>query len=261
MQLAAYRIKGHKIKAIFISHLHGDHYFGLIGLINSFSLLGRHADLTIFGPKNLKSIIDLQLQVSSTTLNFPLNVIELDQEQSGVIYKEPDFEVSCFPTIHRIDCFGFRFEEIHNKRKLKLDAIQTIGIPAYFYSRLQQGEDYMDKSGNIVLNASLTEDPSPGRKYVYFADTLFDLSLAQQGMQADLLYHESTYLDDRSQRAEERYHSTSKQAALLARQANARKLLIGHFSSIYSDLMPLLEEARGVFKNTDIAAEGTSFLL
>ena len=261
MQLAAYRIKGHKIKAIFISHLHGDHYFGLIGLINSFSLLGRQSELTICGPIGLKAILELQLQAARTSLNFPIQFMELSREQHRIVHQEADLEVSCFPTIHRIDCFGFRFQEVHKKRKLKLQEIHARGIPASFYSRLQAGEDYTDKQGNTIANSQLTDPPPHGRSYVYFADTLFDKNLATHAIQADLIYHESTYLDDRAERAADRYHSTSKQAATLALQAEAKRLLIGHFSSIYSDLTPLLAEAREVYPNTEIAEEGACFLV
>lgn len=261
MQLATYRIKGHKIKAIFISHLHGDHYFGLIGLINSFSLLGRQTELTIYGPGGLKTILELQLQAARTSLNFPLHIIELSRDQNSIVHQEAELEVTCFPTIHRIDCFGFKFQEIHKKRKLKLEEVTIHHIPAYFYSRLQAGEDYTDKEGQIIANSLLTEPPPRGRSYVYFADTLFDKDLAKQAFQADLVYHESTYLEDRAERAADRFHSTSKQAATLALQAEAKRLLIGHFSSIYSDLTSLLAEAREVYPNTEIAAEGACFLV
>ena len=259
MQMSKYKIKRSRIHHIFISHLHGDHYFGLIGLLNSFSLLGRKDPLSIYAPPELKIIIDLQLQYAATTLGFPLDFISLTEDQTGIILEGKDIQVSYFKTHHRIPCFGFLFREKKEKRKLNIEEVRAHGIPTYFYSRLQEGEDYISREGVIVKNEWVTLDPLPGKSYAFCADTLYDESIIPYIEGCDMIYHESTYLQDQLERATQRFHTITVQAAAIARKAKVKKLLIGHFSSKYEELEPFLEECRPIFPNTDLAIEGVTF--
>lgn len=261
LQLARYKIKRSRLRYIFISHLHGDHYFGLIGLLNSLSLLGRTETLTVFAPPELETILLLQLECSGTTLQFQLQFVPLTAENQGVVLEDKDLCVSFFPTRHRIPCYGFIFEVQKRKRKIIPEQTRAYEIPAAYFSKLQEGADYQRKDGLLVKNDWVTLPPLPGKRYVYCADTMYTEELLPYAEKADLLYHETTYLHNLVERAAERYHSTSVQAATLALNAAAKRLIIGHFSSKYSDLEPFLEESRPVFENTDLAEEGVTYLI
>ena len=261
IQFAKYKIRRSRLRYIFISHLHGDHYFGLIGLLNTLNLMGRTEPLSIYGPAALEPIIQLQLDAAETQLRFELNFVPLQQGYSGIILTDRELEVSCFPTQHRIPCFGFSFEMQKRKRKLLPDQARAYEIPAAYFTKLQEGADYRRKDGTVVKNDWVTLPPPPGKRYVYCADTIYDTGLLPYLQDADLMYHETTYLHDLHERAAERYHSTSVQAASLAAAAGVKQLLIGHFSSKYTELSPFLEEARPVFPNTEIAEEGITFIV
>jgi ribonuclease Z len=259
IQLMKYKIRRSKIAAIFISHLHGDHYFGLIGLITSFGLLGRTQRLDIFAPGNLKAIIDLQLQAADIVLPYALQINAITQE--GTIFENNKIKVSCFQTNHRITCYGFKFEEIKNPRKLNAEQAILHEIPSSFYNALQQGQHYITKDGRTIDNALVTLPNTPARVYCFCADTKYDETLLPHIANANLIYHETTYLDNLVAKAEERFHSTSKQAATIALKANAQKLIIGHFSSKYDRLLDFELEAKAVFPNTELALEGCTFYL
>lgn len=261
IQMAKYGIRRSKLRYIFISHLHGDHYFGLIGLLNTLSLMGRTEPLSVYAPPELEQIIQLQLDCSATVLKFELSFVPLQPGYSGLILEDRELQVRCFPTQHRISCFGFSFEWRKRKRKLLPDQARAYEIPAAYYSKLQDGADYQRKDGSIVKNDWVTLPPPAGKRYVYCADTIYDTGLLPWLQGADMIYHETTYLHDLQERAAERYHSTSVQAASLAAAAGARKLLIGHFSSKYTELQPFLEESRPVFAATEIAEEGVTYLI
>ena len=261
MQLTRYKVRRSRIRYIFISHLHGDHYFGLIGLINSLSLLGRTEPLTVYGPPELEEILMLQLRVAATTLRFDLQFHALLPEATGLLFRDKDMEVSYFPVKHRIPCYGFAFSMQRRKRRVIPEQARAYEIPAAFYSKLQDGEDYQDKNGRLVKNDWVTLPPPRPKRYVYCADSIYDEDLIPYMQDADLVYHETTYLQDLHQRAAERYHSTTVQAAGLAARAGAKRLLIGHFSSKYTELEPFLEESRPIFANTDLALEGTTYIL
>jgi ribonuclease Z len=222
LQLMRYKIKYSRISHIFISHLHGDHYFGLIGLINSFGLLNRQQDLVVYGPPPLKKIIELQLQVASTRLPFSLQIKEISGP--GLLLETEEIEVACFATDHRITCYGFSFCE------------------------------------KTITRKRLAAQGKP-RRYAYCADTRYNESLLEHISAFDLLYHEATYLDDQREKAELRFHSTAKQAAQLAQKAKVNRLLLGHFSSQYENLEAFKKEAREVFPHTEIAEQGVTYLL
>ena len=257
MQMAKYKIRRSKINHIFISHLHGDHYFGLIGVLTSMGLLGRLHDLHIYAPAVLKDIIDLQLKVADIHLPYPLHFHPLEGE--GVIISEPKFEVSCFPVFHRIACWGFRFREIRPLRRINPEKARHFEVPSSFFERLKWGENYIGKDGKIVENESVTEPAAKARSYAYSADTLFDERIIESVKGVDLLYHEATYLGDLEERAGKRFHSTTLQAATVAQRAGVHRLLIGHFSSKYEKLDAFEIEARTIFPNTDLALEGVTY--
>ncbi|MBW8685193.1 ribonuclease Z [Chitinophaga rhizophila] len=261
LQFARYKIRRSRLRYIFISHLHGDHYFGLIGLLNSLSLLGRQDPLTVFAPPELEPILQLQLQCSGTILQFELQFVPLMAENQGVILEDKDLTVSFFPVKHRIPCYGFSFEMQKRKRKIIPDQAKAYEIPAAYFSKLQQGADYLRKDGLLVKNDWITLPPPRGKKYVYFADTAFDEELIPYGQDADLVYHETTYLHNLAERAADRYHSTTVQAATLALKANAHRLIVGHFSSKYTDLTPFEAECREVFPNSGLALEGATYII
>jgi len=257
IQLINYKIRRSKISHIFISHLHGDHYFGLIGLLNSFGLLSHQQELHVFGPSPLKEIIELQLKVADTKLCYDLHIHHITE--AATLVDNEKLRVKCFRTNHRIECYGFSFEQKKQPRKLNLEKAKEFEIPTNFYDRLKNGEDYTKKDGSLIKNELVTETAEPGKKYVFCADTKYDESLLPHIQDADMIYHETTYLDNLRERAELRFHSTTKQAAELALKGGVKKLLIGHFSSKYDTLEEFEAEAREVFPNTELALEGVCF--
>ncbi|PSL31729.1 ribonuclease Z [Chitinophaga ginsengisoli] len=261
LQFARYKIKSSRLRYIFISHLHGDHYFGLIGLLNSLNLLGRKEPLTIFAPPELEAIIQLQMQCSGTIFQFELQFVPLLEENQGLILSDKDLNVSFFPTIHRIPCYGFIFEMQKRKRKLLPEQAKVYEIPAAYYSKLQEGADYQRKDGFLVKNDWVTLPPPREKKYVFYADTAYSEELVRFAHNADLVYHETTYLHALAERAAERFHSTTVQAATLALKAHAHRLIVGHFSSKYTDLTCFEEECREIFPNSDVATEGATFII
>ena len=259
IQMIRYKIRRSKISHIFISHLHGDHYFGLVGLINSFGLLNRSQDLHIFAPSPLQQIIEMQLKVADTKLPFALYFHTIVAE--GVLLDTEKFSVKCFRTNHRIECYGFAFAEKKRLRRLLPDKTREFEIPSNFYERLTHGEDYTKKDGTVVKNEWVTTEGTKGKTYAFCADTKYDEAIIPHIKNADLIYHETTYLDNLSERATARFHSTSSQAALIAKKANVKKLLVGHFSSKYDTLEEFENEAKLVFENTELALEGVTYLV
>ena len=257
IQMINYKIRRSKISHIFISHLHGDHYFGLPGLITSFGLLGHQQELNVFAPAPLQHFIELQLKVADTTL--PYDLIFHTIRNEGMLVDNEKFSVKCFRTNHRIECYGFVFKEKKRHRKLLPNKAREYEIPTSFYERLTYGEDYTKKDGTVVKNEWVTEAGPKEKIYAFCADTKYDETLIQHIEGADMIYHESTYLDNLQQKAIERFHSTSKQAALIAKKANVKKLLLGHFSSKYDTLGEFEKEAKEIFENTELAIEGVTY--
>ncbi len=257
IQMIKYKIRRGKISHIFISHLHGDHYFGLVGLINTFNLLSHQQELHIYGPKPLQGIVEMQLKVADSTMCYPLHFHTLTQNE--VLVNNDKIKISCFHTNHRIECYGFLFEEKEGKRKLLIEKVRKLKIPMTFYSSLQNGLEYITPKGLTIKNDSVTTEAEKGKKYAFCADTKYDESMIEHIYGADMIYHETTYLDSMREKAEMRFHTTTRQAAMIARKAMVNKLLIGHFSSKYSVLDQFLAEAKEIFPNTELAIEGQLF--
>lgn len=259
IQMNRFKIRRSRIGHIFISHLHGDHYFGLPGLLNSYSLTSRKEEIHLYAPAPLESILHQIFEVADTKLTYPLYFHPL--EKDGMILEEKKLTVECFRVQHRIDCWGFLFREKGRQRKIDSERVREYQIPSSFYPRLKDGEDYTTPDGSLVPNELVTKAAPPARSYAYCADTKYDEHLACVVKDANMIYHEATYLSEHEERAALRFHSTAGQAAAIAKKACVKKLIIGHFSSKYSDLSVFLEEASAIFPDTELALEGTTYLV
>lgn len=261
IQLNRYHIRFHRINHIFISHLHGDHYLGLMGLLSTMHLQGRSEVLHLYCQPELKEMIDIQLLHSQTTLRYHIQYHFLDAKKAAKIYEDDDLQVETIILSHRIPCTGFLFREKPKLRKLIREQLIHFNIPVHAYSDLKNGIDYVDEKGKVIPNIELTTDPRIPRSYAFCSDTIYDETLVPTLKHIDLLYHESTFLSDKAERAKETFHSTAAQAATIAKMAEVKRLIIGHFSARYKNLYPLLEEAREVFENTTLAVEGDRFTI
>jgi ribonuclease Z len=256
MQLIRYKVKHQRICNIFISHLHGDHYFGLFGLLSTMHLQQRSSPLNIFGPPGLAELLTLQFKYANTFFCFKINFQDLDASAHKLIYEDKFITVHTLPMEHRISCCGFLFREKPKLRHLVKSQLPEGLTPAQLVG-LQHGQDLLDENGQVWLpNAAVTSPPSRSRSYAYCSDTRYKEDLLPYLEQVDLLYHEATFLDELRERATYTYHSTARQAATLAGKAGVKRLLLGHFSARYKDLTPLLLEAKAIFDNTHLALEG-----
>lgn len=256
IQLRKYRIRFSRINHIFISHLHGDHYFGLFGLISTFSLLGRQNDLDIYGPAGIRKLVLSQFTNAGHDVQFRLNFHELKGEGKQLVLEEKNINVYAFPLKHRITTYGYSFEEKERQRNIIKDSIQQYGLSIREIVAIKEGGDLLLDDGTRIPNIELTTPPPKSRKYVYCSDTAFYPEIIQFIKDADLLYHESTFLDDMQKRASETLHSTAREAAQIAMMSAAKQLLIGHYSPRYKDLGGFYQEAVEVFENVILAEEG-----
>jgi ribonuclease Z len=254
MQIRRYRIPMARIQVIFITHLHGDHFFGLPGLISSFHLMGRESSLLVVGPKGLGDLIMSILRAQGTWLKFDLKFEEVTEE--GICFSDERLEVVAYGMDHRIDCFGYCFREKLGKRKLLSSSLKKYDIPIYMRDRIKKGEDLTLKDGSLILNSELTSDPDPPRSYMFFSDTAYQPVLAKKIGPVDLMYHEATFHSSDQSKADMTKHSTSTEAAMMAKDMGAKKLLIGHISGRYKDREALLEEARSIHPDSELAFEG-----
>jgi len=259
LQLSRYKVRIGKINYIFISHLHGDHYFGLIGLLSSFGLLNRKSELTIICPPELPAIIQIQLDAARINLSYPIQYKVMTE--SGTVVETNHFRMDCFAVSHRISCWGCWIEEKKLLRKINKEQVLAYRIPSSYYPKLQMGADYHSSDGKKIKNEELTLPGTPPRSYAFSSDTLYMPELATRLKGVSLLYHESTYLQDLPDRAKERYHSTTVQAASIASAAGAKHLIIGHFSSKYEDISAFESEAKSIFPSTSLALEGVTYLV
>jgi ribonuclease Z len=260
-QMLRFDVKASRIDHIFISHLHGDHYLGLVGLLSSMHLNGRVKPLKLFGPIALMEIIELQLKYSETTLNYLIEFTATNADNAEVIVDNDDVTVETIPLDHRIPCTGFIFKEKKRLRKLLKEKLEELNVPVQFFTALKKGKDYVADDGTVYKNDTLTIDSERPKIYAYCSDTLFNPQYFEQVTNADLLYHEATFLDNMADRARETHHTTALQAANIALQTHAKKLVIGHFSARYKSLDELLAEAQSVFPDTELAIEGRTFVI
>ena len=256
------KVKFSRISRVFISHLHGDHFYGLIGLISTLSLLNRKTDLHVYGPKGLKEIIMIQLKLSKSWVDYFLHFHELESKSSEVIYESEKIVVHTIPLNHRIYTNGFLFREKPFPRRLDMESITKFeDIEICDYQNLKDGKDFATPEGLIIPNAELTHDPPHSLAYAYCSDTAYSEDTAKYVKGIDLLYHESTFLEEHADLAESTRHSTALQAALVARKAEVGKLILGHYSGRYKNLDLFLEEAQKEFKNTELCDTGKVFEL
>lgn len=258
LQLRRYGIKFQRINHIFITHLHGDHCLGLPGLLSTMHLLGRTKALNIYCNSALRPAIELQLKASHSRLRFPVEWNDLSYDGPKVIMENNKIEVTSFPLNHRVPCCGFRISEKPKQRNIRPEMIEKYNIPIARIRQIKDGADYKLDDGSIISNADLTLDPSQPKSYAFCTDTAFTDTAVEAAKNVDLLYHESTFLEAERQRAYETFHSTAMDAARVALQANAGKLLLGHYSARYNKLQPFLAEASEIFGNVMLADEGLS---
>jgi len=259
VELRRNKIKFSRIKHIFISHLHGDHCFGLAGLISTFRLLTREADLHIYAPKGLKEVITLQMKLSQSWTNYQLIFHELSSDTSELIYEDEKVEVHTIPLDHRIYTNGFLFKEKLGERKLDMNAVLNADIDVAYYRKLKQGADVPDNNGNIVQNELVTLDPKPPKSYAFCSDTAYNEAMIPIIKNVDVLYHEATFVEKNEALAAPTKHSTAKQAATIAKMANVEQLILGHYSTRYDDLSVFKTEAEDIFPNVELAQDGKTF--
>jgi ribonuclease Z len=261
MQMRKYKARFQSINHIFVSHMHGDHILGLPGFIASMHLLGRQKELTIYGPKELEEVINVIHKHSDTHLNYQLNFVHTQTKEKRLLWEDEKVEVYSFPLKHRIATTGFLFKEKPLPRNIDKFKLEKFNVSFAEIHKLKQGMDAIDNNGKVIKNEELTiAGPSP-RSYAFCSDTKYFEALATDIKDVDLLYHESTFLENKKDRAEQTFHSTASQAASIAKLANAKKLLLGHFSARYDNLDWFINEAKPVFDNVELAREGSVFSL
>jgi ribonuclease Z len=261
VQLRKNKIKFSKINQVFISHLHGDHFFGLIGLISTFSLLGRTTDLHIYGPKGIKEIILLQLRLSNSWTNYDLYFHELESEKSETIFEDDKVVVTTIPLKHRVYTNGFLFQEKVGERKLNMDSILNHEIESCYYQKIKNGKDITLEDGRIILNSLLTFDPIPTKSYAFCSDTVYHEAILPIIENVTVLYHEATFLDSEEGLANKTLHSTAKEAARIALKANVKQLILGHYSTRYESITLFKKEAETIFPDVLLADDGKTFEL
>ena len=250
------KVKFAHIKHIFISHLHGDHFYGLPGLISSFRLLGRQAPLHIYGPVGIQEAITLLLKLADSWTNYPLHFHELSEKEPVCLFSKDEIQVHTIPLKHRIYTNGFLFQETPTERKINSEAVEKLRIDQSQIRNLKKGKDVVNLDGETISNAQVTHDPNPSKAYAFCSDTAYHPAITQQIQGVDVLYHEATFLDDNLELAKKTNHSTAKQAAQIAKDANVSRLILGHYSSRYNDLTSFQSEAGEIFNNVELAYDG-----
>ncbi|MEJ6791163.1 MAG: ribonuclease Z [Lacinutrix sp.] len=259
VELRRHKIKFNRIKHIFISHLHGDHFFGLVGLISTMRLLTREADLHIHAPKGLKEVITLQMKLANSWTNYNLIFHELNSLESELIFEDHKVEVHTIPLDHRVYANGFLFKEKEGERKLDMNAVLNADIDVAYYRKLKQGFDVENKEGKHIENKTVTYPPEKPKSYAFCSDTAYKEDIVPIIKNVDVLYHESTFLEQHAHLAPKTKHSTAKEAGSIAKQANVGRLLLGHYSTRYDDLNVFKTEAKEFFENVELADDGKTF--
>ena len=259
VQLRKNKLKFSKINHIFISHLHGDHFYGLVGLISTFMLLNRQTDLHVYGPKGIKEIILLQLRYSNSFTGYNLYFHELESKESEVVFEDEKVIVKTIPLKHRVYTNGYLFQEKPKERKLNVEAVKKYKIDTAYFRKIKYGGNITLDNGTIIPNAELSFDPEPTKSYAFCSDTMYDESIIPLIQNVDVLYHETTFLESEADKAEKTMHSTAKEAARIAKLANAKQLLLGHYSTRYSSIALFKEEAETIFPNVLLGDDGKVF--
>ena len=259
VQLRKQKVRFSKINHIFISHLHGDHFFGLPGLVATFRLLGRVNPLHIYGPKGIKEAVTLLLKLGDSWTNYPLHFHELSSQAPEVVFEDKKVTVTTIPLDHRVYTNGFLFREKVGSRKLEAQAVEAHGIDSCYFQNIKDGKDAPNKAGEIIPNAQLSSDPKPTKSYAFCSDTAYFPKIIAQIKEVTVLYHESTFLESESDLATKTKHSTASQAAKIAAAAGVKSLILGHYSTRYDGLQPFKEEAEVYFKPVLLANDGREF--
>lgn len=256
IQLRKFKVKFQKIDVILITHLHGDHYFGLVGLLSSMHLLGRDKNLLIVGPENLEQLIRPQLEIGGNQLNYSITFKALPYPSTELVYEDKKIQISCFPLVHRIPTHGFLISEKAAKFKLNKLAFDDFKLKLADIPKIKEGYDITLDNGTKISNDKLVLQPESPKKYAYCSDTKYSEKIIPHISDIDLLYHEATFLEEHRDRAKQTFHSTAKDAAKIAKLADAKKLIIGHFSSRYQELDEHISEANTIFENVVLAEDG-----
>ncbi|GEC78710.1 ribonuclease Z [Flavobacterium aquatile] len=259
VQLRKSKVKFSKINHIFISHLHGDHFYGLVGLISTFMLLNRESDLTVHGPKGIKEIILLQLRASGSFTGYNLYFNELESKESQTIFEDDRVVVKTIPLKHRIYTNGYLFQEKNIERKLNIEAVENYNIDKVYFNKIKFGGDITLENGTVIPNSELTFDPQVAKSYAFCSDTIYDETIIPIIENVDYLYHESTFLESEAHLSERTMHSTAKQAATIALKANVKNLILGHYSTRYGNIELFKDEAQTIFQNVQLADDGKEF--
>lgn len=259
MQFRRSHIHFSKLNAIFISHMHGDHCFGLMGLLSTLGMLGRTSKLRIYAPKDYEPLFRQQVEFFMQTMEYEMEMIPVDTEKQQVIYEDHSLTVETVPLQHRVPCCGFIFREKPTLPHIRRDMIDYYGIPVSQINNIKNGADWTNEDGDVIPNARLVQPADSPRSYAYCSDTRFMPALKEQVKGVTVLYHESTYTSEQEDRAKIYYHSTARQAATIAAGAGVGTLLLGHYSARYNDEQVLLEEAKAVFDHSILSQEGMVF--
>lgn len=259
VQLRKNKLKFSRINHIFISHLHGDHFYGLVGLISTFMLLNRTTDLHVYGPKGIKEVVLLQLRLSNSFTGYNLFFKELTSLESEVVFEDDKVVVKTIPLKHRIYTNGFLFQEKIGDRKLNVDAVKKYKIETCYFQNIKKGKDIRLDDGTLIDNSKLSFEPNPVMSYAYCSDTAYNESMVSIINEVDVLYHESTFLESEADKALHTMHSTAKEAATIANLAGVKQLILGHFSTRYENIELFKAEARTIFERTELADDGKVF--
>jgi ribonuclease Z len=256
IQMRRNKLKFSKVNEIFITHLHGDHYFGLIGYLSSLHLLGRSNEMKIFGPKDLETVIRTQLKLGQSYLSYPLQFIHVNPKSAEKIYENKNIEVMSVPLDHRIACTGYLIREKERPLKINIERAKEDNISHAYYHNFKQGENAIDESGGLLDHRVYTRQAEPTRSYAYISDTAYFPDICEHISRVNLLYHEATFINQHQARARKTKHSTAEEAAKIAKEAEVDKLILGHFSARYKDLSQFLIEANPIFDKCILAEDG-----
>lgn len=259
VQLRKNKVKFSRIDHIFISHLHGDHFFGLPGLVSTFRLLGRDKDLHIYGPRGIREAITLLMKLGDSWTNYQMTFHELTSRESEIIFEDDKLSIETIPLKHRVYTNGFLFREKLGERKLNIEAVKKNKIDKVYFRNIKKGKNVILEDGRTIPNAKLTFDPPKPKSYAYCSDTGYKADIVEQIKQVDVLYHESTFLESEALLAPKTKHCTAKEAAAIAKAADVGTLILGHYSTRYKSIMPFQEEAQALFANVELADDGKVF--